>query len=96
MSSLRQALLERGMVGQADLDALEAWGPYAGLPLAERVFRSGLVGDNHLVQAYESLGATDITGDVVTSLPQPAALGALTNALADKHRALPVLSLIHI
>ena len=90
MSSLRQALLERGMVGQADLDALEAWGPYAGLPLAERVFRSGLVGDNHLVQAYESLGATDITGDVVTSLPQPAALGALTNALADKHRALPV------
>ena len=89
-ATLREALLELKLVDEGDLVAVESWAPYRGLGLAERVYRSGLVPDQKLVQAFAALGATDGTGLVLGALPPPAALGAFTRALAEKHRALPL------
>lgn len=89
-ATLREALIELKLVDEADLAALEAWAPYRGIGLAERIYRSGLVPDQQLVSAFAALGATDGTGAVVGGLPPPAALGAFTRALADRHRALPL------
>ena len=89
VATLRDALIRLG-VSTADLDALDAWVPYRGLGLAERVYRSGLVGDARLVEAFAGLGAVDATNTVLGASPPPAALGAFTRALADRHRALPL------
>ncbi len=85
---LRDALVDLG-VSPDDIDALEKWQPYTGLGLAERVYRSGLVSDHRLVEAFVSLGATDATSKILVGMPSPAALGAFPRALAAKHRALP-------
>ncbi len=77
-------------VSRADLDALEVWAPYRGLGLAERVYRSGLVSDARLVEAFVGLGAVDATSRVLHKSPPPAALGAFTRTLAERHRALPL------
>ena len=89
MATLRDALKGLG-VSAADLDALQAWPAYRGLGLAERVYRSGLVSDARLVEAFAGLGAVDATNTVLGASPPPAALGAFTRALADRHRALPL------
>ncbi len=89
-ATLREAVLEQKLVVEADLVALESWAPYRGASLAERLYRSGLVADQHLVAAFAALGATDATGVVLHGLPLPAALGAFSRALAEKHRALPL------
>jgi hypothetical protein len=88
-STLRDALIALGVKAD-DLDALSAWAPYKGLGLAERVYRAGLVSDHRLVEAFGMLGATDATARVLGGTPPPAALGAFTRALAEKHRALPL------
>ncbi len=88
-TTLRDALIALGVKAD-DLDALGAWAPYKGLGLAERVYRSGLVSDHRLVEAFAALGATDATARVLSGTPPPAALGAFTRALAEKHRALPL------
>jgi len=88
-STLRDALIALGVKAE-DLDALQAWAPYKGLGLAERVYRSGLVSDHRLIEAFAALGATDATARVLGGTPPPAALGAFTRALAEKHRALPL------
>lgn len=88
-TTLRDALIALGVKAD-DLDALAAWAPYKGLGLAERVYRSGLVSDHRLVEAFAALGATDATARVLSGTPPPAALGAFTRALAEKHRALPL------
>lgn len=87
-SALRQKLLERGLVDETTLSALEHWVPYKGLGLAERVYRSGVVKDAELVETFEALGATDGTADLLAGLPAPAALGALSRAVAERHRAI--------
>lgn len=89
VASLHDALITQG-VAPDDLAALMAWPPYRGLGLAERVYRSGLVSDARLVDALVSLGATDATQLVLAATPPPAALGAFTRALAQRHRALPL------
>ncbi len=89
VASLHDALITQG-VAPDDLAALMAWPPYRGLGLAERVYRSGLVSDARLVEALVSLGATDATQLVLAATPPPAALGAFTRALAQRHRALPL------
>ena len=89
VASLHDALITQG-VAPDDLAALMAWPPYRGLGLAERVYRSGLVSDARLVDALVSLGATDATPLVLAATPPPAALGAFTRALAQRHRALPL------
>lgn len=89
-ATLRDALLQEKLVDAADLAALESWAPYRGLGLAERIYRSGLVPDQKLVLAFAALGATDATSVVLAGMPAPAALGAFTRALAEKHRALPL------
>jgi hypothetical protein len=89
VASLHDALITQG-VAPDDLAALMAWPPYRGLGLAERVYRSGLVSDARLVEALVSLGATDATPLVLAATPPPAALGAFTRALAQRHRALPL------
>lgn len=86
---LKDALIGLG-VSAADLDALEVWPAYRGLGLAERVYRSGLVGDARLVEAFVGLGAVDATATVLGAPPLPAALGAFSRALAERHRALPL------
>lgn len=88
-STLRDALIALGVKAD-DLDALSAWAPYRGLGLAERVYRAGLVSDHRLLEAFAALGATDATARVLAGTPPPAALGAFTRALAEKHRALPL------
>ncbi len=88
-TNLRGAFLSLG-VRADDLDALERWPPYAGLGLAERIYRSGLASDQQLLEALVALGATDATARVLAGLPLPAALGAFSRALATKHRALPL------
>jgi hypothetical protein len=89
VACLHDALITQG-VAPDDLAALMAWPPYQGLGLAERVYRSGLVSDARLVEALVSLGATDATPLVLSATPPPAALGAFTRALAQRHRALPL------
>lgn len=89
MATLKDALISMGVSG-ADLDALEVWAPYRGLGLAERVYRSGLVSDARLVEAFVGLGAVDATSSVLHKTPPPAALGAFTRTLAERHRALPL------
>ncbi len=89
MATLKDALISMG-VSSADLDALEVWAPYRGLGLAERVYRSGLVSDARLVEAFVGLGAVDATSSVLHKTPPPAALGAFTRTLAERHRALPL------
>lgn len=89
-ATLREALIELKLIDAADLTALLAWAPYKGLGLAERLYRSGLIPDADLVSAFAALGATDGTPLVVGPLPPPAALGAFTRSLADRHRALPL------
>ncbi|MDP2339382.1 MAG: hypothetical protein Q8O67_00380 [Deltaproteobacteria bacterium] len=90
MATLREVLLELKLVDAADLEALEAWAPYRGLSLVERIYRAGVVPDQKLVSAFTVLGATDGTTHVLAGLPPPAALGAFNRALAEKHRALPL------
>jgi hypothetical protein len=85
---LRQFLVEHGLVAEADLAALEEWPAYRGASLAERLYRSGIVSDQQLVAAFISLGATDGTADLVHGQPPPAALGAFSRTLAEKHRAI--------
>ncbi len=89
MSTLQEALIKLG-VAQDDLDALMTWPAYKGMGLAERVYRSGLVSDHRLVEAFGALGATDGTAQVLAGTPPPAALGAFSRNLAEKHRALPL------
>jgi hypothetical protein len=89
VATLKDALISLG-VSSADLDALEVWAPYRGLGLAERVYRSGLVSDARLVEAFVGLGAVDATASVLHRTPPPAALGAFTRTLAERHRALPL------
>ncbi len=89
-ATLQDALLELKLAEAADLAALEAWAPYRGLPLAERLFRSGLVSDEQLVAAFARLGAIDATHLVLAGLPPAAALGAFSRPLAAKYRALPL------
>lgn len=89
VATLKDALISMG-VSSADLDALEVWAPYRGLGLAERVYRSGLVSDARLVEAFVGLGAVDATSSVLHKTPPPAALGAFTRTLAERHRALPL------
>jgi hypothetical protein len=89
VATLKDALISMG-VSSADLDALEVWAPYRGLGLAERVYRSGLVSDARLVEAFVGLGAVDATTSVLHKTPPPAALGAFTRTLAERHRALPL------
>lgn len=88
-ASLRDALTALG-VKDDDLEALLLWVPYKGLGLAERVYRSGLVSDHQLVEAFAALGATDATAAVLSGTSPPAAVGAFSRALADKARALPL------
>ncbi|MCC7071982.1 MAG: hypothetical protein IT383_11705 [Deltaproteobacteria bacterium] len=88
MDALRDAVLARGLVTPQDLEALVAWAPYQGARLAERLYRSGLVNDTELMDVFRSLGATDGTDDLLAGTPPPAALGALTRHLADKHRTI--------
>jgi hypothetical protein len=90
MATLREVLLELKLVDAADLEALAAWAPYRGLGLVERIYRAGVVPDQKLVSAFAKLGATDGTTLVLAGLPPPAALGAFSRALAEKHRALPL------
>jgi len=89
VATLYDALIEQGIV-KDDLDALLTWPPYKGLGLAERVYRSGIVSDHRLVEAFAALGATDGTAQVLSGTPPPAALGAFSRNLAEKHRALPL------
>jgi len=77
-------------VDEGDLDALMAWAPYKGQSLAERVYRSGIVSDAKVVDAFALLGAKDATAQLLAGTPPPAALGAFTRALAERHRALPL------
>jgi hypothetical protein len=88
--SLRTVLIEHRLASEADLDALDAWPAYQGLSLPERLYRSGLVPDPDIVAAFKVLGAVDGTGQVISGLPSPAALGAFSRGLAEKHRALPL------
>ena len=88
VDALREAVLARGLVTPQDLEALMAWAPYQGARLAERLYRSGLVSDTELMELFRSLGATDGTDDLLAGAPPPAALGALTKHLADKHRTI--------
>lgn len=88
MDALRQAVLERGLVTPEELQALDAWAPYQGARLAERLYRSGLLGDGQLLELFLSLGATDGTPELLAGSPPPAALGALSRHLAEKHRAI--------
>lgn len=88
MSALRQKLLDQGHVDEATLAALERWVPYKGLSLVERLYRSGVVSDALLVDSLLALGASDGTADLVSALPPPAALGALSRAVAERHRAI--------
>lgn len=88
MDALRKAVLDRGLVAPADLEALEAWAPYHGARLAERLYRSGLLTDAQLLDVFLGLGATDGTAELLAGRPPPAALGALTRHLAEKHRAI--------
>ncbi|HEY1097707.1 MAG TPA: hypothetical protein VGF99_02220 [Myxococcota bacterium] len=89
MTPFKAALIGLG-VSPADLEALEAWPAYRGLGLAERVYRSGLVSDARLVEAFVGLGAVDATTIVLAKSSPPAALGAFSRALAERHRALPL------
>ncbi len=88
MSALRQKLLDKELADEATLAALERWLPYKGLSLAERLYRSGVVSDAQLVDALMALGATDGTADLLAGQPPPAALGALSGAVAGRHRAI--------
>lgn len=88
MAGLREHILEKGLVAEDDLTALEAWAPYKGARLAERIYRSGLLSEQQLVEAFLALGATDGTADLVGKVLPPAALGALNKALAERHRAI--------
>lgn len=88
--SLRTVLIELRLASEADLDALDAWPAYQGISLPERLYRSGLVPDPDIVAAFKALGAVDGTGQVISGLPSPAALGAFSRGLAEKHRALPL------
>lgn len=90
VSSLLAALRKSGLLAERDLDELLAWPAYQGQSLAERIFRAGVLTDAQLVEIYVSLGAVDATRDVLAGLPPPAALGAITRALAERHRALPL------
>ncbi len=90
MSALRHAVLERGLVAADDLEALEKWASYKSAGLAERLYRSGVVSDAQLCEVFVSLGATDATADLVARRPPPAALGALTRPVAERHRAVPL------
>jgi hypothetical protein len=87
VSSLREKVREQRLVDDEDLAALKAWPPYAGASLAERLYRSGLVSDVELCGAFVALGAVDGTDDLLRGMPPPAALGALTRAQAERHRA---------
>jgi hypothetical protein len=89
-SMLRQALLQRSVVGAEDMAALDQHHGLRSVPFAERVLRSGLVGDADLLSLLCSLGATDATEQVEHHQPKPAALGAFTSRLAERHRALPL------
>lgn len=80
--------MAKGLVDEPTLVALEHWVPYKGLGLAERLYRSGVLSDAKICEAFVSLGATDGTADLVTGLPPPAALGALSKNVADRHRAI--------
>ena len=88
MDALRLAVLDRGLVTPEELKALEAWAPYQGARLAERLYRSGLLTDTQLLELFLSLGATDGTPELLAGAPPPAALGALSRHLAEKHRAI--------
>ncbi|HEY4221369.1 MAG TPA: hypothetical protein VGO62_08495 [Myxococcota bacterium] len=89
-AALRRTVLAKGYASEGELAALEAWPAYGEARLAERLFRSGLLSDQQLVDAFTALGATDGTSELVHGQPAPAALGAISRLLAQKHRALPL------
>ena len=76
------------LVDEATLSALERWPPYKGFGLAERLYRSGVLSDAKICEAFVALGATDGTADLVAGLPSPAALGAFSKAVAERHRVI--------
>lgn len=76
------------LVDEATIAALARWPAYQGLGLAERLYRSGVVAEAAICDAFVALGATDGTADLLAGLPSPAALGALSKALAERHRAI--------
>lgn len=87
-SWLKSTVLEKGLLTADELARVDAWLPSKGVRLAEKLYRSGLLSDRVLADLFVGKGAKDASDELVDKLPPPAALGAMSRALAEKHRAI--------
>jgi hypothetical protein len=87
-SWLKTAVLDKKLLTAAELDAVLEWPAASGARLAEKLYRSGLLSDRVIAELFVKNGAQDATDDLVDKVPPPAALGALSRAQAEKHRAI--------
>jgi hypothetical protein len=85
----RSSILERGLLDEQALAAVESWPDFEGATLIERLYRSGLVSEGAIVEMLVAGGAQDGTSALSDVDPPPAALGALTRDVATRCRAVP-------
>jgi hypothetical protein len=90
-SLLQTALLAQGVLTPTDVSWLEQH-PLSmqGVPAAERWLLHGMCSQDDLLRVLLELGASDATEAVMHHQAKPAALGALTQRLVERHRALPL------
>ncbi|MCP4499815.1 MAG: hypothetical protein GY822_07620 [Deltaproteobacteria bacterium] len=74
-----------------DLENIETWTGFGTASFLEKVWRSGLVEDQKLVDLLTTeCEVVDGTATLSESPPSSGALGALSRELAEEHRALPL------